>query len=41
HSFPTRRSSDLEVVPFDIDKAGFWIWSAWISIDDIEKIRKD
>ncbi|EKE28550.1 MAG: hypothetical protein ACD_3C00046G0003 [uncultured bacterium (gcode 4)] len=34
-------SEPVEVVPFDIDKAGFWIWSAWISIDDIEQIRKD
>jgi len=26
--------------PFDIDKSGFGAMSAWITVDDVEKIRK-
>ncbi len=30
----------LEIYPFEIDKKGFGIMSAWISVDDIRKIKK-
>ncbi|MFH1036495.1 MAG: hypothetical protein V1756_00290 [Patescibacteria group bacterium] len=29
-----------EIKPFEIDKTGFGVMSAWISIDDINKIKK-
>lgn len=29
-----------KVKPFDIDKTGFGLMSAWISVEDIDKIRK-
>lgn len=33
---------DVESVePFDIDKKGFGSMSAWITVDDIEKIKKE
>ena len=28
------------IVPFDIDKTGFGLMSAWICVDDIERIKK-
>ena len=32
---------DVETIqPFDIDKTGFGAMSAWITVDDIEKIKK-
>nr|MCK4929874.1 ASCH domain-containing protein [Nanoarchaeota archaeon] len=30
-----------KIEPFDIDKTGFGMMSAWISIDDINKIKKN
>lgn len=30
----------VEIKPFDIDKTGFGAMSAWITIDDISKIKK-
>ena len=30
-----------EIKPFDIDKTGFGISSAWLCVDDIKKIKKD
>ncbi|EKE29032.1 MAG: hypothetical protein ACD_2C00246G0004 [uncultured bacterium (gcode 4)] len=32
-------SDPQEIIPFDINKTWFWIWCAWISIDDIDQIR--
>jgi hypothetical protein len=29
-----------KIEPFEIDKSGFGTMSAWISVDDINKIRK-
>ncbi len=29
-----------EIAPFEIDKSGFGAMSAWISVDDIERLKK-
>jgi ASC-1-like (ASCH) protein len=31
----------LQIKPFDVDKKGFGMMAAWITIDDIQKIRRD
>jgi hypothetical protein len=33
-------SNPVAVVPFDIDKTGFGNMAAWITVEDINKIKK-
>ena len=33
-------NNPVEVEPFEVDKTGFGAMSAWISVDNIERIRK-
>jgi len=30
-----------QIKPFDVDKKGFGMMAAWITVDDIQKIRRD